>query len=887
MHDEPAAPPAQQAPQPQTILDAALAFHAAGCSVVPARTDGSKSPAAFWKLHQEIRADTTQIQRWFTLSDLDGFGVITGQISAPEGAYLELLELEGRAVREGLIEAYHQHLADHGLTDLWHRITSGYLEATPSGGLHILYRVKTDERRGNTKLARRPATPEELAAWKAQQQTEIDAEQDENKKAKRQAALDRITEGHQVPQVLIETRGEGGFTVTAPSAGRTHPSGKPWALLGGGPASIADISEEERDALHAIASLLDVMPAPTAPAARPSARPSRTNEAGRRPGDEFNEKASWAEILEPHGWRRTRSYGDAIGWCRPGKSGHHVSATTGRNAADNLYVFSSSTVFETEKVYSKFEAWTLLEHGGDFSAAARELAARGYGDPPPRGDEGLHELIADYEPSRHGPFGPDNPRPGIAGGVDGNLATVHQLNPDEQPRLQVVEERTHQFSDDRNALALVERFGEQIRYCPDRGRWLHWTDTQWKWCEQGGGIVREFARRIARSLPTENLVQQRFKQSSLSARGINAAVLLAQTDERVVVPITDLDAHPFDLNTPNGVVNLETGDIKPCMPERMHTRLAAATPNSDMPTPLWDRFLADTFGGDTEMIAFVQRLAGYSASADVRHHLLPFPHGGGQNGKSVLMDVLRALLGDYATTAPPGFLMEGKHEHSAEVARLQGVRLVVASEVNQNSRFDEAKLKELTGGDTLTARFMRQDFFTFQPTHHLWLMANHKPQVKAGGDSFWRRLRLIPFNYRVPDDKKIENLAGLLVSEEGPGILAWMVAGAVDVFSGGLREPESVMAETRAYAAEEDQLGRFLEERCHVGGGQQVRVESRLLRASYEQWCHTEGEQALSSSPLGRELKLRGIDLVKSNGKRFYTNVGLLRTDDDDRWDER
>lgn len=869
----------QPAPRPNALLDAAQALAAAGCSIVPVLPDGSKKPPFSWTPYKATRADPAQLDTWFSSGRYEGFAVICGAVSGN----LEMLELEGRALTEGYLQRLATTLDDHGLTDLWQRITGGYLETSPAGGLHILYRVD-GELRGNTKLARRPSTPDELTAWKAQQQADIDREEDEALRAKRQRALDGMTRGEQVPQVLIETRGEGGFVVTAPSGGRTHTSGGTWTLLAGGPESIATITEDERDALYAIASLCDTMPTPPEPppSPRPSAGRSEASEDGLRPGDDFNNKADWPNILAGH-LVRVAAYGNGYTWRRTGKK-LGISATTGtRGDGDNLYVFSSSTIFEPETPYSKFAAYALLEHGGDYERAARELRRQGYGDPLPHSDENLHELIADYRPQVNGPFNADNPRPHI----EGNLATVHELQPGAEPRLRVVDERTHQHSDDRNALALIERFGEQIRYCPDRGRWLIWADTQWKWCEAGGGVVREFARRIARSLPTENVPQQRFKQSSLSARGVNAAVLLAQTDERVVIPITDLDAHPFDLNTPGGIVNLKTGETTPCDPERMHTRLAAAPPDPDMPTPLWDRFLNDTFGGNAEMIAFVQRLAGYSASADQGHHLLPFPHGGGQNGKSVLMDVLRALLGDYATTAPPGFLMEGKHEHSAEVARLQGVRLVVASEVNQNSRFDEAKLKELTGGDTLTARFMRQDFFTFQPTHHLWLMANHKPQVKAGGDSFWRRLRLIPFQYRVPDNKKIENLSGLLISEEGPGILAWIVQGAVDVFKNGLREPESVLAETRTYAAEEDQLGRFLEDCCHVGGGHLVRVESRLLRTAYEQWCQAEGEPVLPSSPLGRELRLRGIEPAKSNGKKFYTNVALLKTDDDERWDER
>jgi P4 family phage/plasmid primase-like protien len=799
------------------LLDAALAFHAAGCSVIPARVDGTKAPAVNWRDYQSGRAGPEQLRAWLDGGAHDGFGVVCGAVSGQ----LEMLELESRAMADGLLQALAAALADHGLDELWQRITRGYLEASPSGGLHLLYRVMDGAAEPNTKLAR---------------------------------AADR--------QVLIETRGEGGYVVVAPSGGRTHPSGAAWALLAGGPATIAAISAEERDALHAIARLLDASPTP-APAA--PATPSGPYEGGLRPGDDYSAKATWEEILGARGWVVVGRHGAGLTWRRPGKN-LGVSATTGtRGDGDNLYVFTSSTEFEPEVPYSKFAAFTLLEHGGDYTVAARELRRLGYGDQrslPQREAEDLRSLVVG----------------GPVEATEGALATVTELRP------RTSSARTYSHSDDRNALDLIDAHGHEIRYCPDRGRWLTWSGRHWQWAEAGGGTVREHARTLARALDEAEAAARKFKASSLSNRGITSTLALAQTDPRAVVAAELLDAHPHELNTPGGIVDLLTGTTRPGDPGGLHTRMTAVAPDDACPIPRWRAFLAETFGGDEQMIAFVRRLAGYSASADVRHHVLPFLHGGGQNGKSVLMDVLRKLLGDYATTAPPGFLMQGRQEHLAEVARLQGLRLVVASEVNQDAKFDEAKLKELTGGDSITARFMRQDFFTFEPTHHLWLMGNHKPAVRTGGDSFWRRLRLIPFNHKVPDNKTIENLADLLVTEEGPGILAWIIAGAVDVFAHGLGAPASVMAETKAYAAEEDQIGRFLEERCEVGDI--LRTESKELRAAYERWCASEGEKPLPASPLGRELKLRGIEKVKSNGRLLYTGVALIVDEESLAWDD-
>ncbi len=336
----------------RSLLDAALALHDAGCCIVPARPDGSKAPAAFWKQYQHERPDRDHARAWLSNGAFDGFGIICGSVSAS----LEMLEFEGRAVTAGTHMAYRDLLADHGLAVLWQKIINGYTELTPSGGLHILYRTDGVPR-GNTKLARDTAG-----------------------------------------DILIETRGEGGFTIVAPSGGRTHPTGKPWQIAAGGPATIVTITETERDTLHAIASMLDEQPPPPPPSQGYTGTADHD-----RPGDDFNARATWDEILVPHGWHAVRSLGqDARGWRRPGKDGPGISATT--RETGGLYVFSTSTSFDIEVPYSKFGAWTLLNHDGDYSAAAAQLARRGYGTPAVHPDENISDLIAD------GPRGPRRDR---------------------------------------------------------------------------------------------------------------------------------------------------------------------------------------------------------------------------------------------------------------------------------------------------------------------------------------------------------------------------------------------------------------------------------------------------------------------------------------------
>jgi replicative DNA helicase len=323
-----------------SVLDTALAFHQAGCSVVRAAANGTKAPLGGWKEYQQHAADPQLLATWFT-GGHPGLGVVTGHVSGN----LELLEFEGRAVEAGLLREFKDLAEASGLTDLIHRIFNGYCEATPSGGLHFLYRA-TGPVPGNTKLAR-------------------DAE-------------------GKLP--LIETRGEGGFVIVAPSNGRTHPTGKPWTLLAGGPATIPTLTTEEHRALHILARCLDRAPQHTPELPPGFDPPAATSSPGGHlsPGDDYNQRATWDQILGPHGWQRAFTRGNTAHWTRPGKT-IGTSATTGYGGdrGDYLYVFTSSTELPVEQPLSKFGAYTHLEHRGDFKAAAAALKAAGYGTQTP------------------------------------------------------------------------------------------------------------------------------------------------------------------------------------------------------------------------------------------------------------------------------------------------------------------------------------------------------------------------------------------------------------------------------------------------------------------------------------------------------------------------
>ena len=236
------------------------------------------------------------------------------------------------------------------------------------------------------------------------------------------------------------------------------------------------------------------------------------------------------------------------------------------------------------------------------------------------------------------------------------------------------------------------------------------------------------------------------------------------------------------------------------------------------------------------------------------------------------------MLGDYAQAAPAGFLIEKREQHPTELMRLRGARAVFASEVPDGAVFDEAKTKALTGGDTITARKMHQDFVSFQPTHTLFVLGNHQPSVGAGGPSFWRRLRLIPFMNVVPEEARDDQLVEKIISQEAPGVMAWIIDGAVAYYKDGLHAPESVLAATSDYEESEDHFGRFLEDVCHVGGGPHCTVAYARMRYAYTDWCRLEGAVAASQNRFTREVASRGVGTTRVGGERLYTNVALADT---------
>ncbi len=323
---------------------------------------------------------------------------------------------------------------------------------------------------------------------------------------------------------------------------------------------------------------------------------------------------------------------------------------------------------------------------------------------------------------------------------------------------------------------LANRFtaehADDLRYCRAWRRWLVWDQSRWR----PDGTVRVFGLARETCARAAALCNEPSKKIA-SAATIAAVERLAQSDLRHATTPEDWDADPFLLNTPGGVVDLRSGQARPNLPADLMTKSTAAAPDGDC--PLWRNFLDRITSGDGELEAFLKRMAGYSLTGSVREHCLFFAYGKGANGKSVFLNTLANIADDYHVAAPVETFMASRNDrHPTELAGLRGARLVTAVETEGNRRWAESRIKALTGGDPIAARFMRGDFFTFTPCFKLLIAGNHKPRLQAVDEAIRRRLHLIPFNVTIPKDERDPDLPEKLQAE-WPGILAWAIDGAV------------------------------------------------------------------------------------------------------------
>lgn len=418
-----------------------------------------------------------------------------------------------------------------------------------------------------------------------------------------------------------------------------------------------------------------------------------------------------------------------------------------------------------------------------------------------------------------------------------------------------------ELTEDAITLAFTERHRDSLRFVAQWNKWFQWDGS--RWVEDRTLDVFEKARSLCRQA-SRNAETKKEKAQIKSAKTVAAVERLARYDRIHATTASQWDSDPWLLGTPGGTVDLRTGEIRDAVPDEYITKQTAVTPDATMECPQWLGVLHWAMAGDVDMVAFLQRMWGYVLTGITREHALFFPYGTGGNGKGTVVNTVTGIMGDYATVAPMETFTESKSDrHPTDLAMLRGARLVASQETERGRKWAESRVKALTGGDPITARFMRQDFFTFTPEFKLVIAANDKPAIASVDEAIRRRFHLIPFEQHIAPESRDEQLMDKLRGE-WPGILAWMIEGTQLWLEQGLRPPEKVQAATEAYLDEQDSFGSWISEACKTGHREWGSTAD--LYESWATWARRSGEEAGTSKAFSSEMSKRGFTPKKGGG---------------------
>ena len=446
------------------------------------------------------------------------------------------------------------------------------------------------------------------------------------------------------------------------------------------------------------------------------------------------------------------------------------------------------------------------------------------------------------------------------------------------------------LTDSGNAELFVRLHGKNLRYCQAWSKWLSWNGTHWETNRSGTPLLltKSVARRRLEDASRQVDDDERKRTvkwaiASDKAERRRAMLGLASSEPEVQIAPTELDRKPWLLNCKNGTLDLRTGNLRRHDPSDYLTKRTRVAFDPAAECPRWNAFLEEVLP-DPEVREFVRRAVGWSMTGDVSSQVLFFCYGLGANGKSVFLGTIMDLLGeDYAIQGAPDLLLsKGTRAHPTELADLAGVRLVSCIELGAHRSIDEALVKQLTGQDKVRARRMREDFWQFEPTHHIWIAANHRPAVRGNDDAIWRRIMVVPFDVTIAPDRRDRGLMEAL-AEERSGILNWALEGCRDWHAQGLAPPDSVRLATQDYREDMDAIGGFLDACCVEDPAASVSAGDLFRR--YERWCVEAGEQPLLQRGFGTRMTERGAKRIKRHGVKHYQGLALrtsVPTADDD-----
>ena len=431
----------------------------------------------------------------------------------------------------------------------------------------------------------------------------------------------------------------------------------------------------------------------------------------------------------------------------------------------------------------------------------------------------------------------------------------------------VPDPRPPAFSESALALSFAEQHAGDLRYVAAWNKWLSWDGRRWRF----DTVLRTFdlAHVLCRRAAAE--CNKKNAKELARAKTVAAVISLARADPRIAATDDQWDADPWLLNTPGGVVDLKTGERRPPRPGDYMTKITAVAPDGRCPCPRWDAFLKKI--APDELEKYLDRAFGYALTGSTKEQVLFFLHGLGKNGKTVFVETVAGVMGDYHTTAPiETFMATDNPQHPTDLAGLQGARLVTAVETEKGRRWAQSRVNMMTGGEKITARFMRQDFFTYTPQFKLAIYGNHKPALRSVNEAIRRRMNLLPFTVTIPEKERDKDLIEKL-REEWSGILQRLVDGCLEWQRDGLAPPKIVNEATEKYLTDEDAPGAWIEDRCDLNSSSSEQ-RSKLF-ASWRSWAENAKEFVGSQRQFYAALEERGFKPKKIGGVRKFEGLKL------------
>lgn len=413
----------------------------------------------------------------------------------------------------------------------------------------------------------------------------------------------------------------------------------------------------------------------------------------------------------------------------------------------------------------------------------------------------------------------------------------------------------------------------ELRYVQSRGMWLYWDGYVWKWDTTGKAqeLAKEFGRSFIHAAPGETDEAKRRRvawyKNLTAPKGIKDILTLAKTDPMIAAMLEEFDAVVYELNTPDGVVNLKTAAVTPPDPARLVRRSTTIAPDHTCSTVRYENLLAEAFMGQPELSDYFEAMMGVTLLKGQLEQVFLYMYGKAGSGKGTLMNLAKDILGTgesgYAAYVDSDlFVHSSMKQHPTEMMQFLGARMVITSEITQEQKMDTGKLKRTTGGDAITGRYMGKDYVTFDPTHTLWLMANDRLQVPHNDQGVWRRLRVIPFEFAKRETEMTSGLDKLIFNNEAPGILARWIAKAGDYLRDGLYTPSVVLAAREEYIKEQDTVSMWMEF-CTSSEESGAFTRYAALRESYMTWCRQEKKTAVGTNAFPAALKALGFQHCK------------------------